>query len=102
MKKAKILTAVILTLALCLTAVAESSLVPFIDAAERLAFHTNNVTVTGNAEIFLDGERIKTAEITYVQDGENSFWQEKLFTPRPWRKDLESGLPSSRTDGTSM
>ena len=92
MKKAKILTAVILTLALCLTAVAESSLVPFIDAAERLAFHTNNVTITGNAEIFLDGERIKTAEITYVQDGENSFWQEKLFTPRPWRKDLESGF----------
>ena len=35
MKKTKILTAVILTLALCLTAFAESSLTPFIDAAER-------------------------------------------------------------------
>ena len=92
MKKAKILTAVILTLALCLTAVAESSLTPFIDAAEKLAFETDNVTITGKAEFLLDGERFKTAEITYVQDGSDSFWQEKLLTPRRWRPDVESGF----------
>ena len=69
----------------CLTAAAESSLTPFIDAAERLAFDTHNVTITGKADFLLDGERFKTAEITYVQDGENSFWQEKLLTPRPWK-----------------
>ena len=92
MRKAKTVVAALLILTLCLTAAAESALVPFIDAAERLAFHTNNVTVTGNAEFFLDGERIKTAEITYVQDGENSFWQEKLVTPRDRKPDLESGF----------
>ena len=92
MKKAKILTAVILTLALCLTAFAESSLTPFIDAAERLAFDTHNVTITGKADFLLDGERFKTEEINYVQDGENSFWQEKMLTPRPWKPDLESGF----------
>ena len=92
MKKAKILTAVILILTLCLTAFAESSLTSFIDAAEKLAFETDNVTITGKAEFLLDGKRFKTAEITYVQDGENSFWQEKLLTPEDWRPDRESGF----------
>ena len=92
MRKAKTVIAALLILTLCLTAAAESSLTPFIDAAERLAFDTHNVTITGKADFLLDGERFKTAEITYVQDGENSFWQEKLLTPRPWKPDLESGF----------
>ena len=92
MKLRKSCIALLMILALCFSAHAESSLTPFIDAAEKLAFETDNVTITGKAEFLLDGKRFKTAEITYVQDGENSFWQEKLLTPRAWRSDLESGF----------
>ena len=92
MNRTKASFAFLLILSLCFSAHAESSLVPFIDAAEKLAFETDNVTITGKAEFLLDGKRFKTAEITYVQDGYNSFWQEKLRTPRAWRTDLESGF----------
>ena len=92
MKKAKALIAAALCLALCLTAYAEPAFVTLIDTAEKLAYHTENVTIEGKAVFSLDGERFKTAEITYVQDGENSFWQEKLYTPREWRPDLVSGF----------
>ena len=92
MKKPRALIAVLLILSLCLSAHAESTVASLIDAAEKLAFETDNVTITGKAEFLLDGKRFKTAEITYVQDGYNSFWQEKLRTPRAWRTDLESGF----------
>ncbi len=92
MKRTKYLLPLILAAVLCFTALAESSLLPLVDAAERLAFHTDNVTITGKADFLLDGERFKTAEITYVQDGENSLWREKLLTPLEWRSDYESGF----------
>ena len=92
MKLRKSCIALLMILALCFSAHAESSLTPFIDAAEKLAFETDNVTITGKADFLLDGERFKTAEITYVQDGSDSFWQEKLWTPRRWRPDVESGF----------
>ncbi len=92
MNKTKAAFAILLILTLCISTHAESSLVPFIDAAEKLAFETDNVTITGKAEFLLDGKRFKTAEISYVQDGENSFWQEKLLTPEDWRPDRESGF----------
>lgn len=91
MKKKKII-ALLLILTFCLSARAESSLSALVDAAERLAFSTDNVTITGKADFYLNDQRFKTAEITYVQDGENAFWQEKLRTPRSWREDLESGF----------
>ena len=92
MRKMRILAAVMILVALCTTAFAESRLGAIVDGGEKLAFSTQNVTITGQAEFLLDGERFKTAEITYVQDGENSFWQEKLFTPREWRSDRETGF----------
>ena len=92
MKKARILIAAALLLSMCLSVSAESHLSAAVSAAARLAYETDNVTVTGKADFLLDGKRFKTAEITYVQDGENSFWQEKLLTPRDWRPDRESGF----------
>ena len=85
MNRTKASFAFLLILSLCFSAHAESTVVSLIDAAEKLAFETDNVTITGKAEFLLDGKRFKTAEITYLQDGENSFWQEKLLTPRAWR-----------------
>ena len=87
-------------LAICLTmamlssssAYAESILARLADKAEELLFDTENVTITGNAYFYLEGKRFKTAEITYVQDGTNSLWQEKLYTPRIQRPDRETGF----------
>ena len=92
MNRTKASFAFLLILSLCFSAHAESTVASLIDAAEKLAFETDNVTITGKAEFLLDGKRFKTAEITYVQDGENSFWQEKLLTPEDWRPDRESGF----------
>ena len=70
----------------------EGKLTSLVSAGATLVFDTHNVTIKGNAEFQLDGQRFKTAEITYIQDGEDSFWQEKLFTPRPYMSDLETGF----------
>lgn len=87
-------------LALLLTAVltaapvlAEAGALPaLVDAAGALLLDTDNVTITGTATFRLDGDRFKTAEIRYVQDGTSSFWQEKLLTPRAMRTDRETGF----------
>ena len=72
-----------LLLSLCGTAAAEDSvLVPVIDAAEKLLFHTHNVTMKGTAVFSLDGETFKTADCTYVQADADSFWDVALTTPR--------------------
>ena len=93
--KRSFLTGVVFLLlaALVCASLAESNLTGWVDAAEKLAFHTTNVTITGEAEFLLNGERFKTAEIAYRQDGKNSFWKMHLLTPRDrWSKDLESGF----------
>ena len=101
MKKTRAVFAFLLILILCFSAHAESALVPFIDAAERLAYETDNVTITGKADFSLDGKWFKTAEINYIQDGNNSFWQEKLLTPREEQEDLESGFTVIQNDGVA-
>ena len=70
---------------------AESPLRTAFDAAKELAFNTGNVTIRGNADFRLDGARFKTAEVTYIQDGEDSFWQLKLFTPHEGDEERETG-----------
>ncbi len=72
-------------------ALADSTLRTAFDAASDLAFRTENVTLRGNAEFRLDGARFKTAEATYIQDGENSFWQLRLFTPHEGDEERETG-----------
>ena len=89
--------AALLALLLMLTAagaLAENEAELFCDAAERLLFNTNNVTLTGTAEFFLDGERFKSAGLTLVRDYENSLLQLDLSTPRrdgSGRPDRETG-----------
>ena len=61
------------------------------DSIFNLLFDTNNVTLTGNAEFSLDGERFKTADAKYIQDGTNSLWQWKLLTPRKDGTEREGG-----------
>ncbi len=85
---AVLLTAVVLTAA----AVSGSALKSVYDAGKQLLFDTTNVTLNGTAEFSLDGERFKTVEAKYVQDGVNSVWDYKLYSPRPdGTGDRESG-----------
>ena len=83
MKKtiAAILT-VILALSGIMTAGADTVLNLFYESGMELLFETSNVTLTGKAEFFLDGERFKTAEVLYIQDYDNSKFQLDLYTPR--------------------
>ncbi len=72
-------------------AAAESPLRTAFDAAKELVFDTGNVTLRGNADFRLDGARFKTAQATYIQDGEDSFWQLRLFTPNEGDEERETG-----------
>ena len=91
MKKRMALMAVLAVLALTVSAFAETPVRMMYDSIFNLLFDTNNVTLTGHAEFSLDGERFKTADARYVQDGIRSLWEWKLLTPRRDRPEREGG-----------
>ena len=73
---------IILVTAFTACALAEKPLTALCDAAEELLFDTSNVTITGDAQFTLDGEWFKSAAVNYVQDGDRSFWDLKLTSPK--------------------
>ena len=79
---AVLLAALVLAFALTANALAESAVTRVYDAAWQLLFDSSNVTMEGHAEFSLDGTWFKTADGTYVQDGERSLWKLALNTPR--------------------
>jgi len=86
--------AVILVLSGVLTANADPMLSLFFESGMELLYETSNVTLTGKADFFLDGERFKTAELLYIQDYDNSMFRLDLYTPRkdrPEGEDRHSG-----------
>ncbi len=93
MKKlfAMFLALILLQVFIC-SAVADGVIAPLVESAQTLLFDTENVTLTGHADFFLNGERFKTADILYKQAAENSHWQLDLKTPRKYRKDQETGF----------
>jgi len=80
MKKIFALMLALAMLATC--AVAESSVGTLFDAAVKLAYETDNVTLTANATFTWDGELFKTMRASYKQDGYNSFLDYMLDTPK--------------------
>ena len=76
----------------CLSAGAEEMIRPMVASVQSLLFSTENVTLSGRAVFSLGGERFKTAEILYKQDGADSHWQLDLQTPRPYRSDRATGF----------
>ncbi len=96
MKKLLSVSLIVLLLAVviapCVFVRAEGELAALVDKGAALLFDTSNVTISGKAEFHFDGTRFKTAEIKYVQDRYNSFWQEKLLTPRENQPDRETGF----------
>ena len=89
----KLLSAVLALslLLISLSATAEGQLFSMVDSARILLYDTENVTLSGHAEFSLDGERFKTADILYMQDGTSSHWQLDLLTPRRYRADQHTG-----------
>ena len=86
-----ILTAVLLCACVIGCALAaESNLSALWNSGCDLLFHTDNVTVTGEATFYLDGARFKTAQLYYEQEGYRSFYDLTLSTPR-WFGEQETG-----------
>ena len=77
-----IILSILLLVSVTAGAQAEKPLTALCDAMEELLFDTSNVTVTGKAEFSLDGEWFKTAEATYIQDSDRSWWDLKLTSPK--------------------
>ncbi|MBR3017385.1 MAG: hypothetical protein IKH57_09970 [Clostridia bacterium] len=87
----------VIVMILCCTAILaghaanESTLAELWNSGCEFLFHTNNVTVSGEASFFLDGERFKTAKLHYIQDDFKSFYGLTLLTPRAEGDDRETG-----------
>ena len=106
-----ILTTLVLAAVLGASAAPDGALGGIYDAGRALLFETDNVTLTGNAVFSCDGERFKTVEAKYVQDGYDSLWQYDLYTPREpddvryGSGDRKSGftvIGNAETNGTDL
>lgn len=72
---------VILCVSIAAAGLADETLSELWDSGCDLLFHTDNVTLDGEAFFSMDGEHFKTARLHYVQDGYRSLYDWKLFTP---------------------
>lgn len=75
------LAALIFCVSTAAAGLADGELTGLLDGLKALAFETHNVTIEGEAAFTRDGVRFKTAQIQYIQDGDNSSYQLRLFTP---------------------
>ena len=75
MKRMIALAVTILMIFASVSAQGETPLRLMYDSIFSLLLDTDNVTLAGHAEFFLDGERFKTADAKYIQDGNSSFWE---------------------------
>ena len=83
--------ALCLCVALTALALTDGTLKTLWNSGCDFLFHTDNVTVTGQATFSLDGKRFKTMELNYVQDGYKSYYGLKLLTPWSDGTEHESG-----------
>ena len=83
MKKVTIIImAVLLALMISAAALANNTAAELYEKTVDLLFHTDNVTLKVNAEFSLDGVWFKTAEGTWKQDGNRSFRELILRSPK--------------------
>ena len=84
-KAASLIMTIMLMLSTLAGAAAENGkpLSALCDSAFELLFSTSNVTLEGEANFSLDGDWFKTAKAKYIQDGDRSYWDLKLSSPKP-------------------
>ncbi len=87
-----VLTALLTAVTLCVTAASNTDLLTVFDAGKALLFDTDNVTVKATADFSFEGERFKTVNAEYAQDGYHSKWQYMLRTPKDDGSDSLSGF----------
>ena len=68
------------------------NLFALLTAIVELLFSTSNVTLAGTAEFRMNGERFKSMDARYVQDGGDSFWQLHLSSPRKDGAEIKNGF----------
>ena len=90
-KLAIIITAALLALMICAAALANDTAVELFDKTRDLLFNTENVTLKVNAEFALDGTWFKTVDGTWKQDGERSFRQLLLTSPKADGSERKNG-----------
>ena len=83
--------ALLIMLELTGVALAENTIDSLWKSGNDFLFHTDNVTVNGDAVFTLDGKLFKTAQLNYIQDGYCSSYGLKLITPKKDGTDRESG-----------
>lgn len=83
--------ALLVCAAVITVALAESELTGLWKSGCDFLFHTDNVTVQGEAVLSLNGERFKTVKLNYIQDGYNSFYGLTLLTPKDDGTERETG-----------
>lgn len=83
-KTISIILFILLALTMAGNAAAENEkpLTDLCESAFELLFRTSNVTIKGEASFSLDGNWFKTAKAEYIQDGDRSFWDLKLSSPK--------------------
>lgn len=84
-------TILLLFAALSASAEGKKPLTEICDSVFELLFDTGNVTLSGEASFSLDGMPFKTAGAKYIQDGDRSFWDLKLSSPKRDGTLLENG-----------
>lgn len=90
-KSILLLAALLLCAVYTAVALAESTLAGLWDSGCNFLYHTDNVTVTGEASFSLGGEHFKTAQLQYIQDGYSSYYGLKLLTPKADGTERETG-----------
>lgn len=80
-KRFILIAALLAAVVLAAAALAEGTLSGLWNSGRDFLFHTDNVTVEGEAVFALDGEVFKTAKLHYVQDGCASYYGLELRTP---------------------
>lgn len=81
-KRMVVLAAILVMLALCAGAMADSTAADLYDQVTDLLFHTDNVTLKVRAEFTLDGEWFKKLDGEWQQDRDRSFRKVLLTSPK--------------------
>ena len=90
LKRAALLTATLFLLFIG-AGYAEGPLLSLYTAGEKILMETANVTLTGEAEFYLDGNCFKTASGVYIQDGTDAFQQIDLSGKDTAGKERKTG-----------
>ena len=96
-----VFSALILCLAIALSALAEGAVSTLYKAGTQLLFDTDNAAISAHAEFSYNGMPFKTADLSYLQDGVNSQLQLKLLTPKDDGEIFESGFTVVGNGGTA-